>query len=59
MTIKGWDKRMKGSLKILINEGYIVRIIKMKGTILSSARYYKRFIEFAKVLIMTQINAQK
>jgi hypothetical protein len=50
---------MKGSLKILINEGYIVRIIKMKGTILSSARYYKRFIEFAKVLIMTQINAQK
>jgi hypothetical protein len=31
----------------------------MKGTILSNASYYKSFIEFAKVLIMTQSNALK
>jgi hypothetical protein len=31
----------------------------MNGTILSSAGYYKSFIEFAKVLIITQINALK
>jgi hypothetical protein len=31
----------------------------MKGIILNNASYYKSFIEFAKVLIMTQINALK
>lgn len=59
MTIEGWDERKKGSLQIFINEGYIVRITTMKGTILSNASYYKSFIEFAKVLIMTQSNALK
>jgi hypothetical protein len=49
MTIEGWDERKKGFLQILINEGYIVKIATMKGTILSNASYYKKFIEFAKV----------
>jgi hypothetical protein len=31
----------------------------MKGTILSNASYYKKIIEFAKVLIMTRVNALK
>ncbi len=59
VTIEGWDERKKGSLQILINEGYIVRIATMKGTILSNASYYKKIIEFAKVLIMTRVNALK